>query len=131
MKRFIPILIVFISACADQHLLINHHFRKDGYEVRGVHGTWKWNDLRRTATLSTGEGFERRVLVDRDGDYAVDEVTYRQATFSRGQGGATNLFENADGEFEVARKRYAIDEVDKEWKEMSPDEKTRRQDYFK
>ncbi|MEK7469735.1 MAG: hypothetical protein AAB074_20370 [Planctomycetota bacterium] len=131
MKRFIPILVVFISACADQHLLINHHYRKDGYEVRGIHGTWVWNDYRRTATLTMGEGFEQRVLVDNDGDYAVDEVTYRRDTYGRGQGSATKLFEDADGDFGVARKRYDIDEIDKEWKEMSPDEKARRQDYFK
>ncbi|KAF0243950.1 MAG: hypothetical protein FD180_2931 [Planctomycetota bacterium] len=131
MKRFIPILVVFISSCADRHLLINHHYRKDGYEVRGIHGTWVWNDVRRTATLSTGEGFERRVLVDKDGDFAVDEVTYRRDTYSRGLNGSKNLFEDADGDFDVARKRYDIDALDKEWKEMPPDEKTRLQDYYK
>ena len=131
MKRFIPMLVVFISACADQHLLINHHFRKDGYEVSGIHGKWVWKDSKGTATLTTGEGFDQRVLVDTDGDFAVDSVTYRRDTYSRGQNGSKNLFQDADQDFDVARKRYDIDAMNKEWKEMSPDEKARQQDYYK
>jgi hypothetical protein len=131
MKRFIPVLAVFISACADQVLVINHHFRKDGYEVSGIHGRWVWNDTRHTSTLTTGEGFEQRVLVDKDGDFAVDLVTYRRDTYSRGQDGSKNLFQDADEDFEVARNRYGIDGLNKEWAEMTPDEKARRQDYFK
>ena len=131
MKRIIPVLAVFISACADQVLLINHHFRKDGYEVSGIHGKWVWNDLRHTATLTMGDGFEQRVLVDSDGDFAVDSVTYRRDTYSRGANGSKNLFQDADADFEVARKRYDIDAMDKQWKEMPPDEKARQQDYFK
>lgn len=131
MKRLMPMLAVFFAACADQHLLINHHFRKDGYEVSGIHGKWVWNEGRHTATLTTGEGFEQRVLVDSDGDYAVDSVTYRQDTYNRGMAGSKNLFEDADGDFEVARRRYGIDGMHKEWTEMPPDEKTRLQDYYK
>jgi hypothetical protein len=131
MKRLIPVIAVFISACADQVLVINHHFRKDGYDVNGIHGHWVYDSTKQTATLTTGEGFEQRVLVDRDGDFAVDLVTYRRDTYSRGQNGSNNLFREADEDFELARKRYGIDGLNKEWKEMTPDEKARQQDYYK
>ncbi len=131
MKRFIPLAALLLAACADQHVLINHHFRKDGYEVSGIHGKWVWNELKRTATLTTGEGFEARVLVDKDGDFAVDAITYRNDTYTRGQEGSKELFGDADSDFDVARRRYDIDAMDKEWKEMPPDEKARRQDYYK
>ncbi|MCE9584971.1 MAG: hypothetical protein K8T20_20970 [Planctomycetes bacterium] len=131
MKRILPMLVVFIAACADRHLLINHHYRTDGYEVKGMHGAWQWDEKRGTTTLTTGEGFDQRVYVDKNRDHAVDTVRFRNETFVRGQDGAADLFQRADEDFELARQRYEMDDVDKEWREMSPDERARRQDYFK
>lgn len=127
----IAALVGAAAGCADQHLLINHHYRKDGYEVSGIHGTWVWNEGKKTATLTMGEGFERRVLVDKDADYAVDTVTYRNDTYTRGAEGSKELFSDADSDFDTARRRYDIDAMDREWREMPPDEKARRQDFYK
>jgi hypothetical protein len=131
MKRMLPILVVFISACVDNQVLINHHYRTDGYEVKGMHGTWQWDEKKGTTTLITGEGFDQRVYVDRNRDKVVDTVTFRNETFQRGQDGSKDLFQRADEDFELARTRYGMDDVDKEWRGMSPDERARRQDYFK
>ena len=128
MKRMLPVLVIFLFGCVDQVVVINHHYRADGYTVRGFHGIWVYSEKKKTATLTFGEGFDERIYVDADGDYAVDRV---KDTYRRGQEGSEDVFRRADEDFDVARKRYDMDAEDKKWRAMTPDERARLQDYQK
>ena len=131
MKKLVPLLAVFFSACVDRHVLINRHYHTDGYTVNGIFGKWTWDEEKQSVTLKVGEGFDERVYTDRPADGAVDTVVFRYETYSRSAPGSKELFERADSDLDTAKSRYDIEGIDKEWRAMTPDERVRREDYFK
>ncbi|NUN49811.1 MAG: hypothetical protein HUU15_13375 [Candidatus Brocadiae bacterium] len=130
MKRAL-LAAMAICGCADTHIMINRAYTTDGYTVKGIHGTYVWSEKKQRASLTTGEGFEARVYTDRDGDGAADEVLYQYETFTRDQAGTSEMFRRADEDMDLARARYDIPGLHAEWKAMTPDERARREDYFK
>lgn len=130
MKRILPFLVLAASGC-HQYILINHHYRETGYLVLGLYGRWNWDDVRQTMTLGVGEGFERRFYIDTNNDNLADSVEYQYETFHRGDPGTDELFRRADEDIAKAYGQYDIPEVDKEWREMTPDDRVGYEDYFK
>lgn len=121
---------VVLAGCADSHVLINHFYREDGYTVKGMYGKFEWSEAKKLGTLQTGEGFEERFYYDRDHDWKPDEVKHRDEVYRRGTPGADEVFRRADEDMDLVRRRYELEEVEKEWRAMTPDERAQRARYF-
>jgi hypothetical protein len=131
MKRALAGLAVFISGCVDSHVLVNHFYYSDGFMVKGIHGRYEWNETKGIGTLTIGEGFEERTYTDSDHDWKADEVKFQSERWKRGESGSEEVFREGDEDFEVARVRYGLEGIESEWRAMPPDERARKQDYFK
>ncbi|MBI2921316.1 MAG: hypothetical protein HYY18_09565 [Planctomycetes bacterium] len=130
MKKLAVVALALAAGCVDKHVLINHWYREDGYMVKGMHGKYDWDEKSGVATLKTGEGFEERTYTDRDRDGLPDEIKFNNEIIHRNTEGTEEVFVRADHDFEQARRRYEIADVEAEWRRMSPDERAERNRYF-
>lgn len=107
---------------AGNDLLSNHYYSRDGYQIDSPYGVWLHKSGENKNTLTIGDGYRRRNLIDKDCDGSVDTLEVNDRTFFRHDPGAEPLFAEADATLARYRGWIHVDETHAHWKSMSVSE---------
>lgn len=128
------LLVVFLSGISGclytASTLKNTYYEEDGYRIKHADLIYTYDQSEGKRTLTAGDGYQKRIYVERTGDDRVDVIRYRGEEIQREEGENNSAFERADREWSYYTEQLDTEDVHEKWASMSTEERLQKEGYY-